>query len=132
MGAKPSTANGGPQSPQRAGTFSTSGGGNSILRTITVSAADRQRARSLSSVPDLQDGAQEGGGIAIAFPGSNVQYDMSVSPDSSSADDNNALGRVYTSLPSHIQWSLNGKSIACSYFFQITVEILFSRFNNHH
>lgn len=110
MGAKPSTANGGPQSPQRAGTFSTSGGGG-ILRTITVSAADRQRARSLSSVPDLQDGgAQDGsGGIAIAFPGSNVQYDMSVSPDSSSADDSNALGRVYTSLPSHIQWSLNGK-----------------------
>lgn len=108
MGAKPSTTNGGPQSPQRAGTFSTSSGG-SILRTITVSAADRQRARSLSSVPDLQDGAQDGGGIAIAFPGSNVQYDMSVSPDSSSADDSNALGRVYTSLPSHIQWSLNGK-----------------------
>jgi len=118
MGAKPSTANGGPQSPQRAGTFSTSGG-SSILRTIHVSTSDRQRARSLSSVPDLQDGAEGGGGgaIAIAFPGSNVQYDMSVSPDSSSADDANALGRVYTSLPSHIQWSLNGiKCPVCSKF----------------
>lgn len=114
MGAKPSTANGGPQSPQRTGAFSTGGnGGSSMLRTIHVSTADRQRARSLSAVPD--DGSQEAGGgggaIAIAFPGANVQYDMSVSPDSSSAEDsaNAALGRVYTSLPSHIQWSLNGE-----------------------
>lgn len=110
MGAKPSTTttNG---SPQRAGaTYSTPSTGGGILRAIHVTTSDRQRARSLSSVPDLQENNHQDG-IAIAFPGSNLQtYDMSVSPDNSSVDDsaNNALGRVYTSLPSHI-WSLNGK-----------------------
>ncbi|PSN46459.1 hypothetical protein C0J52_06886 [Blattella germanica] len=124
MGAKASTANGGGTSP-RARTFSTSsssdvvagGTGFSLLRAIpgTVS-SDRQRARSLSSVPDSHSSHE-----AIGIPNSNGgAYDISESPetDSSSPEDhvldsplaaNISLGRVYTahSLPSHI-WSLNG------------------------
>lgn len=128
MGAKASTANGG-QSP-RTRTFSTSSSsevvasstGFSLLRALPgVQNSDRQRARSLSSVPDLHSSHE-----AIAIPSSGVGYDVSAgaSPetDSSSTEEatsglgvgpstaNLALGRVYAahSLPSHI-WSLNGK-----------------------
>ncbi|XP_071451346.1 E3 ubiquitin-protein ligase ZNRF2 isoform X2 [Hetaerina americana] len=101
MGAKASTANG------------------------TVS-SDRQRARSLSSVPDSHSSHE-----AIGIPNSSDvgAYDISESPetDSSSPEDNVldsplaasiSLGRVYAahSLPSHI-WSLNGiKCPVCSKF----------------
>ncbi|GLG95218.1 Uncharacterized protein GBIM_02249 [Gryllus bimaculatus] len=123
MGAKASTASGGGTSP-RARTFSTSsssdvvagGTGFSLLRAIPGAvSSDRQRARSLSSVPDSHSSHE-----AIGIPNSNVgAYDISESPetDSSSPEDhvldsplaaNISLGRVYTahSLPSHI-WSLN-------------------------
>lgn len=124
MGAKASTANGG-QSP-RARTFSTSSSsevvsgptGFSLLRAIPgiQVSNDRQRARSLSSVPDLHASHE-----AIAIPANSASYEVStgVSPetDSSSAEEAApsagnalALGRVYAahSLPSHI-WSINGK-----------------------
>lgn len=129
MGAKASTANGG-QSP-RTRTFSTSSSsevvtaptGFSLLRALpgVQVSSDRQRARSLSSVPDLHASHE-----AIAIPSTGASYDVSsgASPetDSSSAEEAGsalgvgptaasiALGRVYAahSLPSHI-WSLNGK-----------------------
>lgn len=127
MGAKASTANGGGTSP-RARTFSTSsssdvvagGTGFSLLRAIPgTMSSDRQRARSLSSVPDSHSSHE-----AIGIPNSNVgAYDISESPEteSSSPEDhvldsplaaNISLGRVYTahSLPSHI-WSLNGEYV---------------------
>lgn len=124
MGAKASTTNGG-QSP-RTRTFSTSSSsevvagstGFSLLRAIpgVQVSSDRQRARSLSSVPDLHASHE-----AIAIPANSQSYDVSAgaSPetDSSSAEEaaatpggaSSALGRVYAahSLPSHI-WSLNG------------------------
>lgn len=125
MGAKASTANGG-QSP-RARTFSTSSGsdvvsggaGFSLLRAIPgiQVSNDRQRARSLSSVPDLHDSHE-----AIAIPANSQSYEASAaaSPDTDSSSNEEAgpgpgtslaLGRVYAahSLPSHI-WSLNGKT----------------------
>ncbi|KAI5630774.1 E3 ubiquitin-protein ligase znrf2 isoform X2 [Phthorimaea operculella] len=125
MGAKASTANGG-QSP-RARTFSTSsssevvsGTGFSLLRAIPgiQVASDRQRARSLSSVPDLHASHE-----AIAIPANSQSYEASAaaSPDTDSSSNEEpgpvpgtslALGRVYAahSLPSHI-WSLNGESL---------------------
>ncbi|CAH2090698.1 unnamed protein product [Euphydryas editha] len=126
MGAKASTANGG-QSP-RARTFSTSsssdvvsgGAGFSLLRAIPgiQVSNDRQRARSLSSVPDLHASHE-----AIAIPPNSQSYEASAaaSPDTDSSSNEEAgpvagtslaLGRVYAahSLPSHI-WSLNGKSL---------------------
>ncbi|KAJ2943503.1 hypothetical protein O0L34_g16614 [Tuta absoluta] len=125
MGAKASTANGG-QSP-RARTFSTSsssdvvsGTGFSLLRAIPgiQLATDRQRARSLSSVPDLHASHE-----AIAIPPNSQSYEASAaaSPDTDSSSNEEpgpvpgtslALGRVYAahSLPSHI-WSLNGESL---------------------
>lgn len=130
MGAKASTANGGQQSP-RTRTFSTSsssdvvsGGttGFNLLRAIPGMhiTNDRQRARSLSSVPDLQaNNHNNNNNEAISIPAgsSGVQYDVSSSspdPDNSANDEHSVagalgLGRVYTatSLPSHI-WSLNG------------------------
>ncbi|GBP74740.1 hypothetical protein EVAR_59635_1 [Eumeta japonica] len=124
MGAKPSTANG-DQSP-RARTFSTSSSsevvsgptGFSLLRAIPgiQVSNDRQRARSLSSVPDLHASHE-----TIAIPANSQSYDVSAgaSPetDSSSAEEaasmpgtSLALGRVYAahSLPSNI-WSINGE-----------------------
>lgn len=124
MGAKPSTANGG-QSP-RTRTFSTSsssevvsgGAGFSLLRAIPgiQVSSDRQRARSLSSVPDLHASHE-----AIAIPPNSQSYEASAaaSPDTDSSSNEEAgpapgtslaLGRVYAahSLPSHI-WSINGK-----------------------
>lgn len=123
MGAKASTANGGGTSP-RARTFSTSsssdvvagGTGFSLLRAIPgTMSSDRQRARSLSSVPDSHSSHE-----AIGIPNSNGAYDISESPETESSPEdhvldsplaaNISLGRVYTahSLPSHI-WSLNGE-----------------------
>lgn len=139
MGAKASTANGGGTSP-RARTFSTSsssdvvagGTGFSLLRAIPgTMSSDRQRARSLSSVPDSHSSHE-----AIGIPNSNVgAYDISESPEteSSSPEDhvldsplaaNISLGRVYTahSLPSHI-WSLNGEYVnVTSFSFMISDE----------
>lgn len=123
MGAKASTANGG-QSP-RARTFSTSsssdvvsgGAGFSLLRAIPgiQVTSDRQRARSLSSVPDLHASHE-----AIAIPANSASFEASAaaSPDTDSSSNEEgptagtslALGRVYAahSLPSHI-WSINGQ-----------------------
>ncbi|KAG8268155.1 hypothetical protein J6590_035124 [Homalodisca vitripennis] len=118
MGAKASTANSDdPNTRDR--TFSTSSGsdvvagstGFSLLRSIpSVVSSDRQRARSLSSVPDGHDSIQNS---------SDGAFDISESQetDSSSTEDhaldspiaaNISLGRVYAahSLPSHI-WSWN-------------------------
>ncbi|KYB28899.1 E3 ubiquitin-protein ligase ZNRF1 isoform X1 [Tribolium castaneum] len=123
MGAKPSTANGA-QSP-RTRAFSTSSSsevvtapGFRFMRSLGMDmSSDRQRARSLSSVPDLHTSHE-----TIAIPATGASFDVSTgaSPetDSSSAEDTAgalasaassiALGRVYAahSLPSHI-WSLN-------------------------
>ncbi|XP_047027230.1 E3 ubiquitin-protein ligase ZNRF1 [Helicoverpa armigera] len=132
MGAKASTANGG-QSP-RTRTFSTSSSsevvsgsaGFSLLRAIPgiQVSNDRQRARSLSSVPDLHASHE-----AIAIPPNSQSYEASAaaSPDTDSSSNEEAgpvagtslaLGRVYAahSLPSHI-WSINGiKCPVCSKF----------------
>ncbi|XP_043258674.1 E3 ubiquitin-protein ligase ZNRF2 isoform X2 [Colletes gigas] len=83
-------------------------------QTSRVSGDSRQRARSLSSVPDLSSGEQSslassvgvGVGQALGLP----------QLDSDDADED--TGRVYAthSLPSHI-WSLNGlKCPVCSKF----------------
>lgn len=139
MGAKASTANGGGTSP-RARTFSTSSNsdvvaedtGFSLLRAIPGAvSSDRQRARSLSSVPDSHSSHE-----AIGIPNSNVgAYDISESPetDSSSTEDhvldsplaaNISLGRVYTahSLPSHI-WSLNGEYVFDALFLNTVLTV---------
>ncbi|KAF5278953.1 hypothetical protein FQA39_LY05631 [Lamprigera yunnana] len=119
MGAKPSTANGS-QSP-RGRTFSTSSSsevvttpaGFRLLRSGIDVSNDRQRARSLSSVPDLHSSHE-----TISMPPSGVSFDISASPDTDTSSIEEApigssaasiaLGRVYAahSLPSHI-WSLN-------------------------
>ncbi|KAJ8715848.1 hypothetical protein PYW08_013133 [Mythimna loreyi] len=131
MGAKASTANGG-QSP-RTRTFSTSsssevvsgGAGFSLLRAIPGIQVtnDRQRARSLSSVPDLHASHE-----AIAIPPNSQSYEASAaaSPDTDSSSNEEAgpgpgtslaLGRVYAahSLPSHI-WSINGEYSQLTFF----------------
>lgn len=174
MGAKASTANNGAghQSP-RARTFSTSsssdvvstGTGFNLLRAIpgmhvggggnsasggggggsVIPNNDRMRARSLSSVPDLQ-ARHLNNHEAISIPSGAGQYDEQIAGSGgggggsgssnagnsiSNIDGNSvaaaasaaatagaiALGRVYTatSLPSHI-WSLNGKSV----YFAVT------------
>jgi E3 ubiquitin-protein ligase ZNRF1/2 len=139
MGAKPSTANGS-QSPSSR-VFSTSSSsevvaapvGFRLLRAIPGIdlSADRQRARSLSSVPDLHASHE-----TIAIPATGASFDVSTgaSPesDSSSAEEavigaqgatSIALGRVYAahSLPSHI-WSLNGKWLRESKWTKLTVK----------
>lgn len=125
MGAKASTANGDDGSG-RERTFSTgsasdvvAGSGFNILRSLpSLSSSDRQRARSLSSVPDGHEN------VALANSNSSdVQCEIeTLETESNSADDQSldsplganiglslGLGRVYSarSLPSHI-WSLNG------------------------
>ncbi|XP_076271626.1 E3 ubiquitin-protein ligase ZNRF1 [Rhynchophorus ferrugineus] len=138
MGAKLSTANGGSQSP-RTRAFSTSSStevvtppGFRFMRSLGME-SDRQRARSLSSVPDLHGNsgteshrAENGGpnlgeGSMAGSPGADT--------DSSAGDEGAqggfighaaaaALTRVYAahSLPGHI-WSLNGiKCPVCSKF----------------
>lgn len=131
MGAKPSSASGA-QSP-RTRAFSTSSSsdvvtapaGFRLLRSIPGIdlSNDRQRARSLSSVPDLHASHE-----TIAIPTTGASFDVSsgASPetDSSSTEEAGnaisstaasiAVGRVYAahSLPSHI-WSLNGEFYLC-------------------
>lgn len=136
MGAKASTATSGGQSP-RGRTFSTSSSsevvasappGFSLLRAIpgVQVPSDRQRARSLSSVPDLHASHEA---IPIPQPAYDASAGHSPESESSGADEvgaqaisstaaSIALGRVYAahSLPSHI-WSLNGiKCPVCSKF----------------
>lgn len=135
MGAKPSTASGS-QSP-RGHTFSTSSSsevvttpaGFRLLRSLHGMdlTNDRQRARSLSSVPDLHSSHE-----AIAIPATGTSFDVSASPETDSSSTEEAataplaggitLGRVYAahSLPSHI-WSLNGESVA---FFAVSKYIV--------
>ncbi|KAK7590320.1 hypothetical protein V9T40_001933 [Parthenolecanium corni] len=125
MGAKASTANG-EDASGRERTFSTgsasdvvAGSGFNILRSLpSLSSSDRQRARSLSSVPDGHEN------VALGNPtSSDVQCEIeTLETESNSADDQSldsplganiglslGLGRVYSarSLPSHF-WSLNG------------------------
>lgn len=154
MGAKASTSNGGDASP-RTRTFSTSsssevvaatGGsgppqGFSFLRTIPssqVATNDRQRARSLSSVPDSHHSSHE----AIGIPNTNATnaYEISESPEteSSSSPEDHILvdttgtlpvtGRVFTahSLPSHI-WSLNGEYILSAANITVTIFLKYLR-----
>lgn len=130
MGAKASTANGGgpghPQSP-RARTFSTSSSsaevvttsgtaGFNLLRALpgmhisansSTTINDRQRARSLSSVPD--EGGQHSNISIPSSRGDAIQQGNNDEHIATAAAGALALGRVYTatSLPSHI-WSLNG------------------------
>lgn len=131
MGAKASTANGGQSTRTR--TFSTSSSSEVVTSPTAFSlltrglpgvqvTSDRQRARSLSSVPDLHASHE-----AIAIPSAGVSYDVSsgASPETDSSSTEEAgsslgvgpstatalpLGRVYAahSLPSHI-WSINGE-----------------------
>lgn len=71
-----------------------------------VAVDSRQRARSLSSVPDLSSGEQ---GTLANSVGVNVGQALGLGNlDSDDGDEDS--GRVYAahSLPSHI-WSLNGK-----------------------
>lgn len=114
--------------------------GMHITTTPTNSAtstSDRQRARSLSSVPDLQQGGN--GGPSNSNNVVNQQHHMNGTSSGMSiptsaeltlqqitTDENIAaatagalaLSRVYTatSLPSHI-WSLNGKFLTLLFFF---------------
>lgn len=156
MGAKPSTANG-TQSP-RTRAFSSSSSsevvtapGFRFMRSLGMDmSSDRQRARSLSSVPDLHTSHE-----TIAIPAAGASFDVSTgaSPetDSSSTEEpgtviasnaaNIALGRVYAahSLPSHI-WSLNGEllriltrpslrfndSFCCDYYLIVGTAVLYA------
>lgn len=109
----------------------TSATGFNLLRAITAaplnsSTSDRQRARSLSSVPDANGGPGSSssamnqqhhlngtsGGMSIP-PGAEMTLQQITTEENIAAATAGALalGRVYTatSLPSHI-WSLNGKS----------------------
>lgn len=131
MGAKPSTANGGSQSP-RTRTFSTGSsadmvttatpGGFRLMRSLGMDVDNRQRARSLSSVPDLHNSHEAITATVTGFDGVSSTGASPPETDSSSAEEAGnltstaattaslALGRVYAahSLPSHI-WSLNGE-----------------------
>lgn len=71
----------------------------------------RQRARSLSSVPDLSSGEQSALASSVAV---GVGQALGL-PQLDSDDTDEDSGRVYAahSLPSHI-WSLNGKSDTCT------------------
>ncbi|KAK6631012.1 hypothetical protein RUM44_003184 [Polyplax serrata] len=126
MGAHSSTQNGDSSSP-RARTFSTSsssdvvgGAGLSMLHaTQSAVLGDRQRARSLSSVPN-NNSSQDVLGIPNA---NNIRtYDISESPETDSSSEDQVLdsplapnlswGRVYTahSLRSRIS-TLNGECV---------------------
>ena len=123
MGAKASTPNG-EDAGSRERTFSTgsasdivAGTGFNILRSFpSLGITDRQRARSLSSVPDshennsIGDAEQANGQCDLAIlENENTSEDPLDSPLGASIGLSLGLGRVYTarSLPSHI-WSLNG------------------------
>lgn len=143
MGAKASSN--GNQSPR---TFSNSSSSDVVsannaasfnfLRTIEVTNDSRQRARSMSSVPDMgpngpashhhhhhhhqaYSNSSQQPFSHDANAGSGPHYEISAAnaDEGGNSDDNNpmlqginalGLGRVYTaaSLPSHI-WSINGK-----------------------
>ncbi len=120
MGAKASTANSDDGARER--TFSTgsasevvASSGFNILRSIpSLGSTDRQRARSLSSVPDGHENVTTSGDspcdIQILETENNSADDNSLdSPLATNIGLSLGLGRVYTarSLPSHI-WSLNG------------------------
>ncbi|ENN78604.1 hypothetical protein YQE_04971, partial [Dendroctonus ponderosae] len=131
MGAKFSSTSDGSQSP-RTRAFSTSSStdvvatpGFRLMRSLGME-NDRQRARSLSSVPDLHGGSgneahrAQNGGPNLATEGPVVDS-PDADTDSSAAEDGAhgaligssaaaALTRVYAahSLPGHI-WSLNAK-----------------------
>ncbi|XP_072753867.1 uncharacterized protein [Anoplolepis gracilipes] len=81
-----------------------------------VSGDSRQRARSLSSVPDLSSSEQAGLSTSV---GVGVSQALGLGlPQLDSDDTDEESGRVYAahSLPSHI-WSLNGlKCPVCSKF----------------
>lgn len=154
-----------PQSP-RTRTFSSSSSsadvvpgqatGFNLLRSIpgmnittsptnsAISTSDRQRARSLSSVPDLQQGGNGGPGSSSSVVsqqhhmngtsgGMSIPSSAEMTLQQITTDENIAaatagalaLGRVYTatSLPSHI-WSLNGK------FFIFSIQK--PRYYSHH
>ncbi|KOC58890.1 E3 ubiquitin-protein ligase ZNRF2 [Habropoda laboriosa] len=83
-------------------------------QTSQVSGDSRQRARSLSSVPDLSSGEQSSLASSV---GVGVGQVLGL-PQLDSDDADEESGRVYAahSLPSHI-WSLNGlKCPVCSKF----------------
>lgn len=133
MGAKASTANGDDNGTSHGDRSFSSGNGSdsvqtagnpgfSILRSLPSAVAnDRQRARSLSSVPDGHDDNSNS---------TNSRFDITdvLEADGSSNDDQNldsptvtaniSLGRVYSahSLPAHI-WSFNG--MFCYIFYQL-------------
>jgi len=135
MGAKASTANGDDNGGASHGdrTFSTGGNGGpdslqtagnpgfSILRSLPSAVTnDRQRARSLSSVPDGHDGNSNSTGsrfditdVLEADGSSNEDQSM----DSPTVTANISLGRVYSahSLPAHI-WSFNGKYLSLFFY----------------
>lgn len=77
-------------------------------QTSRISGDNRQRARSLSSVPDLTSGEQSSLASSV---GVGVGQALGL-PQLDSDDADEESGRVYAahSLPSHI-WSLNGKFI---------------------
>lgn len=125
MGAKASTANGDDNTSHGDRSFSSGNGsdsvqtasnaGFSILRSLPSAVSnDRQRARSLSSVPDGHD--DNSNSTSSRFDITDV-----LEADGNSNDDQNldsptvtaniSLGRVYSahSLPAHI-WSFNGMS----------------------
>ncbi|XP_065212107.1 E3 ubiquitin-protein ligase ZNRF1 [Planococcus citri] len=133
MGAKASTANGDDASA-RERSFSTGSASDvvassafNLLHSLpNLGSTDRQRARSLSSVPDGHENVNR------TANSSEVQCEIeTIDTESNSTDDRSldsplgtniglslGLGRVYTarSLPSHI-WSLNGiKCPVCSKF----------------
>lgn len=78
-------------------------------QTSRISGDNRQRARSLSSVPDLTSGEQSSLASSV---GVGVGQALGL-PQLDSDDADEESGRVYAahSLPSHI-WSLNGKFIS--------------------
>lgn len=83
-------------------------------QTSRVSGDNRQRARSLSSVPDLSSGEQ---GALASTVGVGVAQALGL-PQLENDDADEDSGRVYAahSLPSHM-WSLNGlKCPVCSKF----------------
>jgi len=84
-----------------------------------VSGDSRQRARSLSSVPDLSSTEQAGLSTSV---GVGVGQTLGL-PQLDSDDTDEESGRVYAahSLPSHI-WSLNGKDY--NYIYNL-IQIIF-------
>jgi len=127
MGAKPSSQVAENSNPRAFSTSSSDVAAFNFLRIPnSVVAAERQRARSLSSVPDSNSSPDN-----ISAANGNRHYDISESPETGSSTEevhatgisNVSLSRVYAahSLPSHI-WTINGKSL----FFICCHELLLS------